>query len=961
MIEGHVDAPQLALAHVVSELEELHREEHRTRRSCIFATLGPSSAKQAEVTVPLHRGATRFSVREVESELELRLLLDEEQSEDVVYLVPFTRQLPRDVAARFARGALWWPSAEKQLSRRFGARKASPRLSASRLAQLARHEGARDYVDPVLPKAATIDLDEAWPLYVKSWLGMPIGQLTAARLLESGLEGPPHKGLTLATSLARVPDAATEMLGVIEQSHGSAARQVLAAWLSGRVDVVAALALVGEATRAVLSDPQSSLWNPLLMVLEVSIKSVIDHPLRAVLDAAKRPGLARALLELASLVSQVWTPFADAHPAEARELLAKAEELLSTDEAKAAASESRRLPSTWAQRARTLNEALLAHVDAPSLGSHDNVVTASLQLRQHDQMTPALEELTPMIGRLSAFLRLPIPAAISDDPAAELKTLAEFHVEHGGWADWARQELRGRDAGPLQQGVLKLISAVDGVKDRVDERFAKAYARLVTHKGGREHLKGVERIEHALDHFALGVVGRESGLRILVLCMDGMSWANLVELWDRPNSRLASFSPLTLPAGKANDVVPAVIAVVPTVTRVSRTALFLGRELVAGDGMDTSRDDERFMKHPVASALAQGKSPRPKPVLWLKRDLVAPAGQLNADVKKLLADPLAPVVGVVVNAIDDQLKGSSQVRTELSVHTIPVLQALLDAAEQTGRAVLLCSDHGNISSQRFAGTPPVLPKKTTGSTGGARWRLLQGDEEPGAHEVKVPAGALGTVEEPTFVAVPFDEVTRYTPHLHAGEHGGLSLSEALAPTVLLAPSSVAGEWVDERTFFERAAFGPPSWWSGTTGAVGAATPSPKQAASPPPMATAAKTPAAMPGTAPTLFPNDDVAATVTSSPLWKEMVANRKPEEVDKVRKGLRVLLTQGGAAGRLGRDAFAKELSPLMAARVPGFVATMAQVLNVDGEQVIGMDTKQTAVELDRALLLRLFVGAPS
>ena len=91
------------------------------------------------------------------------------------------------------------------------------------------------------------------------------------------------------------------------------------------------------------------------------------------------------------------------------------------------------------------------------------------------------------------------------------------------------------------------------------------------------------------------------------------------------------------------------------------------------------------------------------------------------------------------------------------------------------------------------------------------------------------------------------------------------------------------------------------------------------------------------------------------------MVANRKPEEVDKVRKGLRVLLTQGGAAGRLGRDAFAKELSPLMAARVPGFVATMAQVLNVDGEQVIGMDTKQTAVELDRALLLRLFVGAPS
>jgi hypothetical protein len=90
------------------------------------------------------------------------------------------------------------------------------------------------------------------------------------------------------------------------------------------------------------------------------------------------------------------------------------------------------------------------------------------------------------------------------------------------------------------------------------------------------------------------------------------------------------------------------------------------------------------------------------------------------------------------------------------------------------------------------------------------------------------------------------------------------------------------------------------------------------------------------------------------------MVANRRQEEVDKVRKGLRLLLTLGGPAGRLSRDAFAKEM-PLMGPRVPGFVATMAQVLNVDGEQVIGMDTRQTAVELDRALLLRLFDGAPS
>jgi hypothetical protein len=737
----------------------------------------------------------------------------------------------------------------------------------------------------------------------------------------------------------------------------------------------------------VLSDPQSPLWTHLLTVLEVSIKNTADHPLRRALDAGKRPGLARALLELASLVSQVWTPFADAHPAEARALLAQAEELLSTEEAKAAASDSRRLPSTWARRAGALNDALIAHVAAPTEVSLAHVATSSVLLRQHDLMARGLDELIPMIGRLSAFMLWTVPAVSADDPAAELKTLAAFHVEHGGWADWARQELRGRDAGPLQQGVLKLLGAVDDVKDGLDERFASAYARLVAHKGGREHLKGVERIEHALDHFALGVVGREAGLRILVLCMDGMSWANLVELWDRPNSRLASFSPLTLPAGKASDAVPPVIAVVPTVTRLSRTALFAGRELVPGENLDTSRDDERFMKHPVATALAQSASTLTKPVLWLKRDLVAPAGQLNADVKKLLADAQAPVVGVVVNAIDDQLKGSSQVRTELSVHTIPVLQALLDAAEQAGRAVLLCSDHGNISSQRFAGTPPVLLKKSTTTSGGARWRLLPTNEDAGPREVKVPAGALGAADEAVFAAVPFDEVTRYTPHLHAGEHGGLSLSEALAPTVLLAPGGVSGEWVDERKLFERAAFGPPSWWLGATGAV-----SPKQATTASSASTGAST-AGSTGASPavstmaltaassgastgastegkaapamsvaeaTLFPNDDVVASVTSSALWKEMVANRNPDEVARVRKALRVLLTHGGPAGRLGRDAFAKELAMLFA-RVPGFIATMALVLNIDGEQVIAMDAKQTAVELDRALLVRLFVGSSS
>ena len=69
------------------------------------------------------------------------------------------------------------------------------------------------------------------------------------------------------------------------------------------------------------------------------------------------------------------------------------------------------------------------------------------------------------------------------------------------------------------------------------------------------------------------------------------------------------------------------------------------------------------------------------------------------------------MVAVVVNAIDDQLKGSAQLRVMLSSKHIRPLAALLEAAESTGRLVLLVSDHGNISSQRFIGAAARLPAK----------------------------------------------------------------------------------------------------------------------------------------------------------------------------------------------------------------------------------------------------------
>src|SRR5690606_35407972 len=85
------EAPILALQQLVPELERLHQEPHRTRRTCIFGRLAEMPGPDSEVTAKITSEPVRFAVRQVASELELRLRLVEDGREEVVYLVPFAR------------------------------------------------------------------------------------------------------------------------------------------------------------------------------------------------------------------------------------------------------------------------------------------------------------------------------------------------------------------------------------------------------------------------------------------------------------------------------------------------------------------------------------------------------------------------------------------------------------------------------------------------------------------------------------------------------------------------------------------------------------------------------------------------------------------------------------------------------------------------------------------------------
>jgi hypothetical protein len=108
---------------------------------------------------------------------------------------------------------------------------------------------------------------------------------------------------------------------------------------------------------------------------------------------------------------------------------------------------------------------------------------------------------------------------------------------------------------------------------------------------------------------------------------------------------------------------------------------------------------------------------------------------LLPEVTAVLADPERQVVGVVVNAVDDWLLKGDQLRAPWTAGVISGLEAILSAARDGGRTVVLLSDHGHVIER---GT-----EFRTVATEGERWRSI-GAVAPAA-AVATPPSASTTM------------------------------------------------------------------------------------------------------------------------------------------------------------------------------------------------------------------------
>src|SRR5262249_45678568 len=173
-------------------------------------------------------------------------------------------------------------------------------------------------------------------------------------------------------------------------------------------------------------------------------------------------------------------------------------------------------------------------------------------------------------------------------------------------------------------------------------------------------------------------------------------------------------------------------------------------------------------------------------------------GALSADVQQTVASDKHRVVGVVVNAVDDELSGAEQVRHVWNLEAIRPLGALLRAARDAGRVVVLASDHGHVWHRQSSAYHKA-------AEAGERWRPAEGEPaRPG--ELLVEGGRVRDGRDRPRVIVPWDEGLRYGTAKN-GYHGGVTPQEMLAPLILLASASTLPPKGLVPCYVQ-----PPAWW-----------------------------------------------------------------------------------------------------------------------------------------------------
>lgn len=541
----------------------------------------------------------------------------------------------------------------------------------------------------------------------------------------------------------------------------------------------------------------------------------------------------------------------------------------------------------------------------------------------------ALHDADGTVPALRAAVRLIrwLDAAASGSVPLGLAGLARRQAEVDAWVDSAVNDAAsGVGDERVAVGLESVLERVRGVRDAHDRAFARALADETASglpAGGR--LGDADAPVWLLERVVQEVVAKIAHQQpTLLLVLDGLSTGVAAEVIADIDRRTdVAMTEALLPGARRRA---AALAVLPTVTEVSRASLLCG-ELTTGQQAAEIAGYAR-----LTSSLRLGPSQ-----LFHKRvlDTSRPGFAVSDEVRTAISDPSIRLVTCVLNTIDDALDRSDPGGTDWTADAVKHLVPLLQRAREAGRVVVITSDHGHVVERR-AGVQRSYP-----GVAGGRFRDETG--EVGDDEVLVAGPRVLTPAHRAVLAV--SERLRYGP-LKAGYHGGAAPAEAVVPVVLLVPSGVGeGRW-------HLAPPQAPAWWEGPSGGTAMV-----------PVVDAPQV------AQPDLFSEPEP---VTAG-LGAELVAS--PVYTDQRRLAGRVVVSDQSVAALV--DALASAPSHRLTAaqaatalgvpvtRVGFAVGQVAKVINVEGYPVLSIDPATGGVVLDASLLAEQYgvsgtVGPP-
>ena len=690
-------------------------------------------------TLPLRTGASA-SVARVDSELGLRHALWGAAPAPVIALVPEALALPADLLQGAERRRVHTLSGDEVLSALLGTRVTGVddselrTLAIEHAAQISARLHARTtptVIDRALLERTLVEV-------VAELQDLRAAEGRLAELLARWIGSPPAWPPVLRRLAA----------ATLEQHHGDAGRVL--AWAVEDAPVRCRALLVRGALLSVEGELPASAWGPL-----APLRDEARSPLRA-------PTLARGFVvqlarQTASHLGHAARPLLDEADTLARQLLPSRQ--LQT---------SPLLPLAFEERAHAVAVQLGAGEPAPreslrALRAHALAGTAELRLELLDDM-----------DRLVRYLHHPRPT-----PPDAVQMALAYLADHAHADQCARRVERALASAPAHHAEARaLLARVHAARDQANLAYARALAasyEATLYSHALVALQNLVRDELIVRRASPGCE------RVFLLVLDGCSVPVFLDLLDQ----------LTLPAHKVGLErgagmslrLRAGLSPLPTITSHARGALFLGaipKDPYAAETQwreegERKSDPARFKQNPALGNLSRQ--------LFLKGDLADGGVALQA----ALRSP-TEVVAAVFNAVDDRI-GSHDTGAawRLQVEDIHGLLPGLQAALETGRKVLVTSDHGH---SPFCGTALRVGA-------GASPRFLR----PGPGE-PVPDGFLeincgDLAGEPGRAAFAWG-AGAYRGQVQVGFHGGCSLEEMVVPVAWLARD---GEAADK-----------PAWW-----------------------------------------------------------------------------------------------------------------------------------------------------